>query len=236
MGFYSAYISHARTAVSEREWGCAWSRSYLASATTANLVVVFMHLLNCTMGLRFRCLKQGRKYHRLLQKSAGMAGCSDIHTHSVAEQLLPGFADTGLGLTDISDFLKDIRNKGYCLITAHYTYFSKHVIQINLPSSQISPLVSDPLSMQTHISNAPHMEEISKPVGFAPGLRLKSSQFFFLHTLGLLKLFPNVFVSHMSNAFPQKLDMSVSGALWKAVSSPQRMTSAWVSGTQQQTD
>lgn len=133
-------------------------------------------------------------------------------------------------------FLKDSRNKSYCLITAHYTYFSKHVIQTNLPSSQILPLVSDPLSMQTHISNAHHMEGISKPVGFAPGLRLKSSQFFFLHTLGLLKLFPNVFVSHMSNTFPQKLDMPVRGVLWEAVSSPQRMTSAWVSGTQQQTD
>lgn len=122
-----------------------------------------------------------------------MAGCSDIHTHSVAEQLLPGFADTGLRLTDISDFLKDIRNKGYCLITAHYTYFSKHVIQINLPSSQISPLVNDPLSMQTHISNAPHMEGISKPVGFAPGLRLKSSQFFFSSHIETFKIIPKCF-------------------------------------------
>lgn len=40
----------------------------------------------------------------------------------------------------------------------------------------------------------------------------------------------------MSNAFPQKPDMSVRGVLWEAVSSPQRMTSAWGSGTQQQTD
>ena len=122
-----------------------------------------------------------------------MARCSDIHTHSVAEQLLPGFADTGLGLTDSSGFLKGSRNKSYCLVTAHYTYFSKHVIQTNLPSSQILPLVSDPLFMQTHISNAPHMEGISKPVGFAPGLRLKSSQFFFSSHIGTFKIIPKCF-------------------------------------------
>lgn len=170
IGFYSAYILHARTKVSEGEWGCAWSRSYLASATTANLVVVFMHYWIVPRVSGSDASSKAGSTRDSYRREQVWWGA--VTPPPVAKQLLPGSADTGLGLTDISDFLKDCRNKGYCLITAHYTYFSKHVIQINLPSSQILPLVSDPLFMQTQISNTPHMEGISKPVGFAPGLRL----------------------------------------------------------------